>query len=147
MKCCPLWSDVEQQSHTITFPCLNLLLPLSLFWYTGSERWQRTDHQCESRWNRMQTSLEGKLLWKRGWHQEPQFPEETALETLNFNEITNSGRGGRRRRNSMCRLELAAWNTDLWTPLNRISFSLLGPAAFTQCGKRVEKKNLLQINC
>lgn len=102
-------------------------------------------HHCDSRWNRMQTSPEGKLLWKRGWHQEPQLPEETALETLNFNKITNSGRGGRRRRNSMCRLELAAWNTDLWTPLNHISFSLLGPAAFTQCGKRGEK-NLLQIN-
>lgn len=80
---------------------------------------------------------EGELLWKGGWHQEPQLPEETALETLNFNKITNSGRGG--RQNSMCRLELAAWNTDLWTPLNHISFFLLGPAAFTQCGKRVER--------
>lgn len=137
MKCCPLWSDVEQQSRTITKPRAPIAFGSSLcFDMSGLRDGAETDHRCESRWNRMQTSLEGKLLWKSGWHQEAQLPEETALETLNFNKITNLGRARRRRRNSMCRLELAAWNTDLWTPLNHISFSLLGPAAFTQCGKK-----------
>lgn len=89
MKCCPLWSGVEQQSQTITIPPAPILRSDTSGLGGGAE----TGHQCESRWNRMQTSPEGKLLWKRGWHQEPQLPEETALETLNFNKITNCGEG------------------------------------------------------
>lgn len=140
MKCCPLRSDVEQQSQTITIllPPSPPAAPASPLWRVGPERCCR-NRPVSANAGEMgcRPPPEGELLWKGGWHQEPQLPEETALETLNFNKITNSGRGG--RQNSMCRFELAAWNTDLWTPLNHISFFLLGPAAFTQCGKRVER--------
>lgn len=59
---------------------------------------QRTDHRCESGRNGTDDI------------RNPQLSEETVLEALDFNEITNLGRGqgGRGRQNSMCRLELAA---------------------------------------
>lgn len=144
MKCCPLWNGTAITDHHNPLGPHFLSVSQNRSGVIWSERLRR-NNLCESRWNRLQTSPKGKLLWKRGWLQEPQLPVEAALETLKFNKITNSGRGGRRRQNSMCCLDLAAWNPDLWTPLNHISFSLLGPAAFTQCGERVET-NLFQLN-
>lgn len=147
MKCCPLQSHVDHQSQAVTTPPGLQSPPAPI---STPTRWV---------WEVLQQHavalnpgeigcgalLRANYCGKRGWHQEPQLPEETALETLNFNKITSSGRGGRRRQNSMCRSALAAWNTDLWTPLNHISFFLLGPEAFTHCGKK-GRKNLLRIN-
>lgn len=139
MKCCPLWSDLEQQSQIITSPLPpSPRAPISV-WTHGL--WEVVQRQTIS------VNLgAGLYCGKEDDIRNPKLPEETALETLNFNKITNSGRGGRRRQNSMCHLELAARNTDLWTPLNHISFSLLGPAALTQCGKRLDKNKLKKIS-
>lgn len=112
------------------------------FW--GGSLVQKTHNQGKSRWNKVQTSPKNILLWKRGWHQDPVLPQETALETVKFNKIIKLGRGGKGKWHSVCPFHLAAWNPDLWTPLNHISFSLLEPAAFPPCGEmaRGRKKKI-----
>lgn len=48
MKCCPLWSDVEQQSQTITSPAPIAFSPYLCLDTSGPRGGAETDYQRES---------------------------------------------------------------------------------------------------